>query len=104
MKNINELIKLLCDTKEQREGSILHRGSILNINICGDGQDFLNILNKIEGFTDIEGGNYYSFALKNDELLTLTTYCEGDVTFEVCDNKKVYNSKVKDYTEFYTDM
>jgi hypothetical protein len=104
MEQLKKLITLLCDREEIREGSVLHRGSILKVNIYGESGTYYKLLNEIGGFSSVEGGDSYTFALKNDELLTLTTFCEGDVNFEVCENLEVYQEKVKEYTEFYTNL
>lgn len=97
MTNINNLITMLTTKKETREGSTLYRGLTNSVST------YYNAINLVTGFKKIRGGNYYSFALCNDDQLTFTTYCEGDVTIEVCDNKEVYDSEFKRYTEFYTE-
>jgi len=105
MKNnkLMETINLFNDSKEERNGSTLYRGSILKVNIYGDESIYYNQIQEIGGFKNIEGGNGYSYAIKNDELLTLSTWCEGDIDFEVCSDLETYANKVAQYTEFYTE-
>jgi hypothetical protein len=103
--NIKELINSLCDTNEVKENSTLYRGSIHNVDIYGDESTLIHLLNKTETkFINIEGGDCYSFAMKNDNERILVTYCEGDLTFEVCNNEKGYIKELARYSEFYINM
>lgn len=95
-KELNALINKLCDKEEHKNSYCkIYRGFTRN------DYGWYNLLQSVGITENIEGGDSYNQTYGSKELLTTANYCEGDLTFVVCDTLEDYNREVTETEEFY---
>jgi len=105
--SIEKLIKLLCDSSEaemKTPDTKLYRGSIHNVDMCGDSGTLELILVKIPDFKLLEAESYINLTYKNDSEMVTVSYCEGDICIIVCSTLEAYDNEVKETIEFYNNL
>ncbi len=108
---LERFLELFCDSKESHvpdgfpdvNPGILHRGSTLRQNIYHEIDAFCLSSFLPEGFCDVEEWDSYPYRVvwKHDELRTIVSYCEGDVTVTVDNNDESYAAQMRSATVFY---
>jgi len=106
MKNVKELIKLLCDDPEVIEviapDTKIYRGSILKIDIYGELDSLIKLLNG--GYKNFNGEAWYNQVFKSDIEKTVISFCEGDVDIVVCNTAAAYKIEVDKTNKFYKEI
>lgn len=93
-EDIKKFVNKYFDTEDIKSNSVKYRGhGVVNIIY-----DFINK----KGFKIIYQ-DCYSVCAYNKDLLTIVTYCEGDIICEVFNDKESMINAVKDTEEFYKE-
>lgn len=93
-KQLANIINDLCNVEEKREHKTLYRGKLSHDNIWALKEKF-----NLETLTD----QYYLVVLVNKDLNLVFDYCEGDITFSICDGYEGYKKDVNSYIDFVID-
>lgn len=89
-----KFINLNFDSEEKRESSVLYRGKGTSSLLYG----FINNYNNESIHYD-----YYGLCVYSEDLLCMLSYCEGDITAEVYDNKDALEKGVENAKKFYKE-
>lgn len=93
-EDIKKFVNNYFNTEDVESNSVKYRGH-------GESRIIHDFINK-KNFKMIYH-DYYSVCAYNEELLSMVTYCEGDIICEVFNDKESIKAAIKDTEQFYKE-